>query len=284
MVNSILEQVKLICKTYSILPTKSKGQNFLINQDVITEIVGAAKLKNTDLVLEIGPGLGILTESLIKNAKKVISIELDKKLFGFLQLKFKSAKNLELINEDALKFSPQQNGLQDYKIVANLPYNITSNFLKKFLTDVARPRSMTLLIQKEVAQRVCAKAGGMSLLSVSVQLYGQPKIINLVGSNNFWPKPEVDSAVLQISEIKSSKEVDKFLSGISEKEFWRIAKIGFSSRRKQLHNNLSAGLKLSSEEVKKLLKKANFDPQVRAQSLTVADWVKLAKSFNLYLN
>ena len=141
---------------------------------------------------------------------------------------------------------------------------------------------MTLLLQKEVARRICAKPGQMSLLSVSVQLYGRPKIIDLVGKINFWPQPEVDSAILKISDIKDQKAVDKYLGGISEKKFWQLVRIGYSARRKQLHNNLASGLGLPSQEVKKILNQANFDSQARAQALSVEDWLKLAKKFDLY--
>jgi len=279
MAENILKQVKLITKTYDILPSRSKGQNFLVDREVLSEIVEAAQLKQSDTVLEVGPGLGILTEELIRQAGKVVSVELDKKLYNFLQTKFSGVKNLKLINEDILKFNPQNFKLSDlnYKIVANIPYNITSHFLKKFLTAETKPSDMTLLIQKEVAQRVCAQPGQMSLLSISVQLYSQPKIMEFVSKKSFWPSPEVDSAVLKLSSIKSSDEVDNFLQGISEKSFWQLVKIGFSAKRKQLQNNLSAGLKIPSAEVKKILKQANFNPQVRAQNLSLTDWIKLAK-------
>ncbi|OGY50538.1 MAG: hypothetical protein A3J65_00310 [Candidatus Buchananbacteria bacterium RIFCSPHIGHO2_02_FULL_45_11b] len=191
-----------------------------------------------------------------------------------------------MINEDALNFLAISYKLKakSYKIVANLPYNITSHFLKKFLTGPNKPEDMTLLLQKEVAQRICAKPGEMSRLSVSVQLYGRPRIIDYADKNNFWPKPAVDSAVLKISEIKSQAEVDNYLAGINEKNFWRIVKIGFSAKRKQLGNNLAAGLKIPASEVKKSLNQANFDEKIRAQNLSVSDWLALAKKLVLYLD
>lgn len=280
----MLKQVKFICQAYGIWPQRSKGQNFLISRKVLDKIVKAADLSKNDTVLEVGPGLGILTEALIKRVKRVISVELDKKLFAFLQVKFKEVKNLELINEDILKFQVSSSKFQDYKVVANLPYNITSNFLRKFLSNEPKPSSMVLLIQKEVAERICAQLGKMSLLSVSVQLYGQPAIIQIVGRQNFWPQPEVDSAILKISAIKSQQEITQWLGQISEKEFWQIVKVGFSAKRKQLANNLAAGLKIASQEAKKILKKVNLDPQIRAQNLTPTDWLKLAKSLKNYPN
>lgn len=274
---NILQQVKLICKTQNIRPERNKGQNFLINLDVIDKIIKASGVTKNDMVLEVGPGLGILTEKLVAQAKKVVSVELDKKLFDFLQVKFLATDNLELVNEDILKTTLTDLSLQEgkYKIVANLPYNITSIFLRGFMSGVSRPSDMTLLLQKEVAQRICAGKGGSSLLSISIQLYGQPEIIDYVSQKDFYPSPEVDSAILKISNIKSKQQVDKFLAGISQEDFWRIVRISFSAKRKQLQNNLSAGLKIPAEDVKKLLKKANFNPQARAQNLDVNDYIAL---------
>lgn len=277
--NNLLKQVKLICQTYDIKPIRHKGQNFLIDADALEDIVSSANLDKQDTVLEVGPGLGILTEQLVKKSKKVVSVELDKKLFNFLKLKFRGMKNLELVNEDILKFNPTNYSLQTthYKLVANLPYNITSHFLKKFLTVAVKPTDMTLLVQKEVAQRICAPAGQMSLLSVSVQFYSQPKIVQIVSAQSFWPAPEVDSAILKLSSIKDQQAVDNFLGNVLEDKFWQIVRIGFSAKRKQLQNNLAVGLKIPGPEIKKILKKADLEPKIRAQNLSVADWLKLVK-------
>ncbi len=282
MDNKILDQVKLICKTYDIWPSRSKGQNFLVNPVIIDEIISAAGLQPDDAVLEVGPGLGILTEQLVKRVKKVVSVELDGKIFGFLQAKFAEIGNLALVNQDILKFQPSVYGLEigQYKIVANLPYNITSFFLKIFLSGKIRPVEMTMLLQKEVAERICAKPGKMSLLAISVQLYSEPLIIGQVGRNNFWPPPEVDSAIIKISKIKNQVEVDNFLEGIEEKFFWQVVKIGFSAKRKQLQHNLSAGLKIPAQDVKKWLNQANLDEKIRAEGLGTNDWIVLVKIIN----
>lgn len=281
MPNSTVNQIKQICRAYNINPSRQKGQNFLINPEIIEKIIKAAGLKKSEVVLEVGPGLGILTEGLVRQVKKVISVELDKKLFDFLKAKFAGVSNLELINADILRSPVTGHRLPVYKIVSNLPYNITSHFLRKFLTAKNRPAEMTLLIQKEVAQRICAPVGQMSLLALSVQFYGQPKIIDFIKRDNFWPTPEVDSAILTISKIKNQQAVDNYLAGINEEFFWRVIKISFSAKRKQLHNNLAAGLHLPGEEIKKMLKKANFDPKIRAQNLSLADWLALVKSLSL---
>ena len=279
-----LQQLKLICQTYGIWPDRTKGQNFLINKNVISKIVNTADLIGDETILEIGPGLGILTEALVNRAAKVVSVELDSKIFEFLKAKFVNQNNLELINSNILNLSSAQLKLKQYKIVANIPYNITSHFLRQFLTDANPPEQMILLMQKEVAERICAKPSAMSLLAVSVQLYGQPKIVQLVSKENFWPKPAVDSAIIKIDKIKNHSKVDKFFSGLPESFFWRIVKIGFSAKRKQLHNNLTAGLRCDSQTIKKALNEANLDQKVRAQNLSIPDWVKLAKKVNFYLN
>ncbi|OGY45065.1 MAG: ribosomal RNA small subunit methyltransferase A [Candidatus Buchananbacteria bacterium RIFCSPHIGHO2_01_FULL_39_14] len=293
MSDIILKQVKDICRAYNLLLSRQKGQNFLINQKIIEKIIAVADLKPDDTVLEVGPGLGILTEGLIKKAKKVISVELDAKLYNFLKAKFAGAKNLELINQDILKSqilsarggSALGGKSQNYKIVANLPYNITSNFLKKFLTSEARPEAMTLLVQKEVAQRICARPKKMSLLAVSIQLYGEPMIIEYVDKNNFWPKPEVDSAILKISDIRDQKSVDKFFGKeVIEKNFWQLLHIGFSAKRKQLQNNLANGLKIDHQAAKRFLQMSNLSPLIRPQDLSLANWLTLAKKLNFYLN
>jgi len=282
----MIKKIKAICQLYGIKPQRDKGQNFLINQEVIEKIIAAAGILPEDIILEVGPGLGILTEALIKKAKKVLSIELDKNLFDFLKIKFKGAGNLELINQDILKWRTTNSNAFDlnYKIVANLPYNITSIFLREFLSKDPKPSAMILLLQKEVAERICCQAGKMSLLAVSVQLYGSPEIIDLVPNSDFWPEPQVNSAILKISNIKSDKEVDVYLGDISVKQFWRVVKVGFSARRKQLSNNLAAGLKVEQKLVKNILTGMNIDSDVRAQRLSVDDWLALAKNLRIYLN
>ena len=281
---SIVDQVKKICQAYQLQPTRSKGQNFVINKAVIDKVVGSANINADESVLEIGPGLGFLTEALIVVAKQVISVELDQKLFKFLQDKFAGSNNLKLINQDILFFQPETAGLSRYKIVANLPYNITSYFLKRFLTQVVRPQTMTLLLQREVAQRICAKPGELSLLGISVQLYGQPRIVAPVSRQNFWPVPQVESAIIQIDQIKTDKQVAEWLDGVLEKHFWQLCHIGFSAKRKQLQNNLAAGLKISNEVAKQALLEVNLLANIRAQDLSLTDWLQLAKKLKIYLN
>jgi len=286
----LLNEIKYLLHQYGIKPSKGKGQNFLISQNVIKKIIEAADLKKEDCILEIGPGFGILTEELLKTCQKVLAVELDKNLVFFIRKKFKGAKNLIILENDILKIKNEgivkllncQNA--GYKVVANLPYAITKPIIKKFLTYKPKPKEMVILVQKEVAQKIAAKPGQMSLLSLSVQVYGQIKIIDYVAKSNFYPQPEVDSAILKIRLWPQffAPEIVKFLGEkgkFDEKNFWQIVKFGYSSPRKQLQNNLAAGLKLSKNEVKKALKLANLNEKIRAQELTLQNWVFLYSYF-----
>ena len=215
----MIDDIKKLCRAYGITPQRSKGQHFLLDQSMIDKMVQVAALGRNDTVIEIGPGLGILTEALVAAAGRVVSVELDRKLFALLQAKFVAAANLELVNADILRCSlgDLAHGV-DYKIIANIPYNITSRFIKNLLTAAAKPSIAVLLVQKEVAQRVCAKPGDLSLLGLSSQLYSRPEIIATVGRDQFWPAPAVDSAILVLRDIKpaaamSSNRYPKSSSG-----------------------------------------------------------------------
>jgi 16S rRNA (adenine1518-N6/adenine1519-N6)-dimethyltransferase len=272
------EKIKLLLQQYGIFPAKSKGQNFLINKSVLGKIVKAADLREKDYILEIGPGSGILTKELVQKAKKVLAVELDKRLVYFLKQKFKGQKNLEILQADILKIKNSElykklvGRKGDYKIVANLPYNITGAFLRKFLVFTPKPKEMVLLLQKEVAQRILAEPGKMNLLSLSVQLYSKAELVDYVGRENFYPVPEVDSAI-----IKFSLKKEQPIEGKGEKKFWQMVKIGFSSKRKQLQNNLAAGLNLNKDKIKDMLKLANLRPDCRPQDLSLEQWLSLYK-------
>ncbi len=288
---SSLTVIKLLCKKYGVRPSKEFGQNFLIDREVLETMVAAADLKKDDVVLEIGPGFGVLTVELVKRASRVIAVEADRKMANALREIMVDFKNVEIAEGDILKFQVSRPRLAvearrasskfqeyGYKIVANLPYQITSAVFRKFLSEEPRPSEITVMVQKEVAERICAPAGEMSLLSLSVQFYGQPEIVAIVPRRAFWPEPEVDSAILKISNIrdifaKNEKE-------ISPEKFFRLAKIGFSARRKQLQNNLAGGLRLSNKKIKEVLVNLGFDERARAQDLSVDNWVKLVQALN----
>lgn len=265
-------------KENNIKPTKLRGQNFLIDPFYYEDIVEAAEVNKDDLVLEVGPGLGGLTDLLCESAKNVFAVELDKTLFFHLKQNFKEYKNLTLLNEDVMssefysaftKWLEENKALENYqyKIVANIPYTITSNFIRTFLEYSQKPSQLTLMVQKEVAQRIVAAPGDMSILSVSVQYYANAGIIKEVPAELFWPKPKVDSAILRI-DLNQSFDDDKE----SVKHFFRIVKMGFAAKRKQLHKNLSSGTKKRSDEIKKLFNERGLSQTVRAQELSVDDW------------
>ena len=274
-----MKLIKDFCKKYGIRPSKEFGQNFLIDREVLEAIVQAAELKRSDVVLEIGPGFGVLTAELAERVDRVVAVEADGKMAKILKEILEAPKNLKVVEKNILKLQVLDYGLRnyDYKLVANLPYQITSAVFRKFLSEEPRPGEITVMVQKEVAERICAEAGEMSLLSLSVQFYGQPELVAIVPSRAFWPEPEVDSAILKISKIKGIYEKNK--QEVDPEKFFRLAKIGFSSRRKQLQNNLAGGLRLSNKSVQDILTKLGFDSRIRAQDLGIKDWIRLVDNF-----
>lgn len=287
---NLLKQFKHLCALYGIKPARSKGQNFLIKEEIYEKIIEAACLSPEDVVLEVGPGLGVLTFKLAKIAKKVIAVELDDKLAEILRtgLETRKIKNVEVVNEDILKLEIRnlKSAFADskfqtnFKVVANLPYNITSVFLRKFLSAEIKPELMVLLLQKEVAERITAKPPKMSLLAVSAQFYSQPEIIALAPASCFWPQPAVDGTLikLKIPACRTGGKKEKLK--INEKEYFRLVKIGFSSKRKMLKNNLANGYHLDQKAAEEKIVQAGFDPKIRAQELGVEDWLRLFPYFS----
>ncbi len=274
----IFQQTKDICRIYNIYPQKSKGQNFLINEEIYQTIIEFSKIDNKD-VLEVGPGLGFLTSQLAKVAKKVVAVEKDEKLFNYLQSAnlIKGFDNLEIINQDILQFNPSDYFKSNYHIVANLPYNISSIFLRTYLSHHFPPQSMFLMLQKEVAERIVAKESNMNLLALSINYFAKAEIIKIVKADNFWPIPQVDSALIKI-EYNKSRLSNFFVNKgqlKEDKKFFQLAKIGFSAKRKMLKNNLSSGLKIEEDKVLEFFKKINIKDTCRAQELSLNDWSNL---------
>ena len=248
----------------------------MTNKGIIKKIVEAADIGPSDAVLEIGPGTGALTEEIAKRAGKLIAVEKDKRLVEVLKERFKDFKNVEIIEGDALKFE-FQNPDFEYKVVANIPYYITSYIIRKFLEAQNKPKEMVLMVQKEVAKRICAKPPDMNLLAVSVQFYGTGKILFNVSKNNFYPVPKVDSSLIKITpETTGLNNNSDFV-----KTFFKIVKAGFSSPRKQILNNFCRGLKTSKKSASLWLEKNGISPQRRAQTLSMEEWIKLASSCGL---
>jgi 16S rRNA (adenine1518-N6/adenine1519-N6)-dimethyltransferase len=271
----LLQYTINICKEHNLQLRRSKGQNFLVDEEVYETIVNAADIDKNDKILEVGPGLGILTRRLAAEAGEVTAVELDDKLAGFLrdEVKRENIGNVEIINADILDLAPEN--LDHNKIAANLPYNITSVFIRKFLA-VEKTESLVLMLQKEVAERITAGRKKMSLLAFSVQLYADAEIIQIVDKSCFWPSPQVDSAIIKIK--KNPAKLDKIKS-LDVKALFRLVKIGFSAKRKMLKNNLAAGYHISTEEAEKIIVKAGLPAKCRPQDLEVDDWVGLMDFF-----
>lgn len=269
----LLQETKIILKKYNIAPKHKLGQNFLTDAKILDKIIKTADLKKDDAVLEIGAGIGTLTKELAGKVKKVIAVEIDKELVKVLRRIFSRTGNIEIIEKSVLsrefKVADFKDIKNSYKVVANLPYNITSCFIKKFLSEIdIRPKEMILMVQKEVAERIIAKPGQTSLLSVSCQFYADCELAFFVNKKSFYPVPKVDSAVIKL-KIKDNKPK------IDEKYFFQIVKAGFSSRRKKLKSNLSKGLDIKKEDIDKIFIKLKFKENIRAQELSVNDWIKL---------
>jgi 16S rRNA (adenine1518-N6/adenine1519-N6)-dimethyltransferase len=276
--------IKELLSKYETRPSKGLGQNFLIDKNVLEKIIDASDIKPDDIVLEVGPGLGTLTQKLAEKAKKVIAIEKDETMIEILKETLKDFNKIEVIQGDILKTPSADSGQADlklpkkYKIVANIPYYLTSPLIRKFLESEAPPQTMILMLQKEVAQRICSVPPNMSLLAVSVQFYAEAKIVSIVSKGCFWPSPKIDSAIIKIApENKYNTPAEKF---------FEVVKAGFSHPRKQLVNNLTTlknadGVKLTKVQISNWLSKNNIDASRRSETLTVSDWVNLTESFNI---
>ncbi len=261
------------------MPTKL-GQNFLINENIAKKMAQSANLTPSDFVLEIGPGKGILTEELAKHVGKIVAIEIDGNLAEILKNKFRDRENVEIIQGDILKINLKNilgNEAYKYKVVANLPYYITSPIIRLFLESEIPPSEMILMVQKEVAERIAAKAGKMSILAVSVQYYARMEILFKVGKKDFNPVPEVDSAVIRITPHPGSlPERDE---GDFNRKFFRIVRAGFCAKRKTLANNLANSFHLDKKIVDEKLGSLKIKNTARAQELSVDNWKKLASIF-----
>lgn len=268
--------IQNIFKKYNFAPNKFLGQNFLIDKKVLEKIIETAQIKEGDNVIEIGPGLGVLTQALLSKGANVAAIEKDKDLIPALRENLREYKNYKILNDDFLTLDPEKLILgfsgKPYKIVSNIPYYITSPVLRKILSADTKPQEIVFLVQREVAERIAAEPGQMSLISVFVQFYGTPSVAGIARPESFWPKPKVESAIL-----KTIIDKKPALAGDELKNFWRLAKIGFSSRRKTLANNLAAGFHIKPPEVRDRLKLMGFNDKTRAQELTMENWLKLSE-------
>lgn len=258
---------------YGIEPKKGLGQSFLTDESVLNKIVAAAELMPGDVVLEVGPGLGHLTRLLARQSRRVVAVELDGRLIPILYDQLSGCDNVELIKGDILRLSLASLSLApDYKVVANLPFYITSAVLRHFLAGEPPPGRMVITVQREVAQRITARPGGMSLLAVSVQFYGRPRIVTRIKAGAFYPRPEVDSAVVRIDRHPAPP-----VDAPDARAFFAVVKAGFAQRRKQLRNSLAAGLNRPQTQVVAALKAAGIDPRRRPQTLSLPEWAAITR-------
>lgn len=267
MIYNNTSELLAILKGENIWAQKKLGQNFLVNPDVLKNIIKAAELTLQDFVVEVGPGLGILTEQLARNAAKVTTIEFDATIIPVLRknLLLEDIKNVEIRNEDALK---TELPTEPYKLVANIPYYITSPLLNHFLQSENRPTLIVLLIQKEVAEKICAPDGDQSILSLQVQAFGKPSIICTVGKSSFFPQPKVDSAVIKIqtypNPVISNTEI-----------FFKLIKGAFHQKRKMLSNSIPNALGLTPQQAEQLFTNSKIAPTERPQNLSLNQWEAL---------
>lgn len=269
-----MQSIQSLLEQYHIQPKRHRGQNFLIDSNVLQKIFSAIEFEKTDTVLEVGAGFGVLTGELLPRVRRVIAVELDKELAQILRTTFSSAPNLEIIQDDILALPLSRFGAHDgsYGVVANLPYNITSRFLRKFLEGLPRPRVLYLLVQKEVAQRMCTKAGDMNLLALSVQYFSHPRILFPVSRNCFYPKPRIESAYIALN-VKTAGEL--LFPGQTARMF-ALARAAFSEKRKQCARTIARKLALSPTAVLQAFQQLGITPAARAQEISLDQWKALS--------
>ncbi len=267
--------VHSLLRRYNLDPYKGLGQNFLVDKVALERIVAAAEINKQDSVLEIGAGLGSLTRLLARDAKRVIAVEIDHKLIPPLKEVMGKSENCQIIQGDILELDPAIIvGEAGYLVVANIPYYITSAIIRHLLAASVKPSRLVLTMQQEVAKRICAEPGELSLLALSVQVFGYPRIVAAISAGSFFPQPKVDSATLRVDIYQEPLMNDRQIA-----DFFVLAKAGFSQKRKMLRNTLSSGLKIPPAQAEELLRSAGIDPTRRAQTLDLVEWRTLVGEY-----
>lgn len=273
-----VEQLQELLKKYKLSPSKILGQNFLLDDFILQDIVELAEIKPKQAVLEIGPGISNLTQYLLKSSDHVLSIEKDPRFLPLLTELAEKNKHFSFEISDILKFDFQKalEKFPSYAVVANIPYYITGKIIKLFVEAKHKPTSLTVLVQKEVARNITAKAGDLNLLALSVQLEADAKFLLPVPAQKFYPAPKVDSAVIRIDFLKTPRfpEMDR-------KKLFRVLRGCFAGKRKQIHNTLTNNLKIDPEQVQKILTKVKISSTSRPQQLTLENWIDLVKEIEL---
>ena len=266
--------VRQLLNRYHLTPSKGLGQNFLVDDEILSEIVRIAEIPADSTVLEIGPGLGGLTRYLAEAADDVVAVELDRRMIPPLKEVLKEYDHVRIIQGDILEIDPDSLIVDPaYSVVANIPYYITSAVIRHLLNAKTKPRRIVLTVQKEVAQRICAQPGDLSLLALSVQIFGSVSIPLTIPADAFFPQPKVDSSVVKIDVY-----TEPLVSVAELDDFFRLAKAGFGQKRKTLRNSLSSDLRLSTFEVETALAKAGIDPMRRAETVSIEEWKRLVES------
>lgn len=261
-----------LLRRHHLTPRKSLGQNFLIEESFLRKIIAVAEVEQNCEVLEVGAGLGSLTRHLAEAARRVVAVELDQRLMPVLSTVLAGRDNVRLEHGDMLALDPGAlMDLDGYLVVANIPYYITSALIRHLLEARVKPGRLVLTVQREVAERICAEPGEMSLLALSVQVYGKPRPVLRIPAGAFYPPPQVDSSVLRVDLYPQP-----LMQGVALERFFQLAKAGFSQKRKMLRNALAGGLGWGVEQAESLLRAADIDPRRRAETLSIAEWGRLA--------
>ena len=278
-------KIPTLLRKYRLRPDKSLGQNFLVDEAALRRVLEAAEIGSGEIILEIGAGLGSLTRYLASAAKQVIAVELDNNLIAPLEEVLAPFKNITIIHADILDivpdelFSEFQQPISNYHVVANIPYYITSAIIRHLLDAKIKPQRMVLTVQREVAERICASPGKMSLLALSIQVYGEPEIVTRIPAGAFFPVPKVDSAVVRF-DLFSEPKISSPLIPL----FFQLAKAGFGQKRKTLLNSLSAGMAWPKESTQQRLEKVGIDPRRRAETLNLEEWGALVQHISTQLS
>ncbi|MBT9149023.1 MAG: Ribosomal RNA small subunit methyltransferase A [Dehalococcoidia bacterium] len=278
--DALLLQTKKLLRRFGLHAKKGLGQHFLVDQAVLRAIIEAAELTPDDTVVEAGPGLGVLTEELVGIARRVVAIEIDHRISSILTERFSHLTNIVILNNDVLQFAPGEFFADqlptpdfNYKVVANLPYYIASPTIRHFLEAAIKPRCMVVMVQKEVAESIVASPGRMSILSIGVQIYGKPEIVDYVPAQSFYPVPKVDSAIVRI---------DVYCRPVVEIEgFFQVVRAGFSAPRKQLRNALAQGFSIPPIAAAVLLNRSGISPRRRAETLSLEEWAVLSFEYRV---
>lgn len=266
-----ISTVRDLLYAHHMRPNKSFGQNFLIDRAILQQIVEAAQLEFEDQVLEVGAGMGVLTRELASCVRRVVAVELEQNMLELLAGTISGYANVEILARNLLYLDPQEIFANEpYKLVANLPYYITAPTFRHFLESANAPRLLVVMVQYEVAQRIVAGPGDLSLLGVSIQFYGKPRIVTRVPARAFYPAPKVDSAILRVDVHEQIP-----LTLLERDGFFRVVQAGFSERRKQLHNSLAHGLHRKDEEIRGWLATAGIEANRRAETLSIEEWLRL---------